>query len=127
MKVVQLNAVTDVVDPNTPLSSTLYTAITARLIQTNNMESKDKAYAYSLPYILGRVYNIWWGTGIHFTHLAIVSDHNYLDSEPGIIFKFNYTENRELFEVGPMRGGVKKLTSLDFIEEETGLLDPNTC
>jgi hypothetical protein len=97
MKVVQFNSINDTLDPNATLSSTLYTAVTARLIQTNNMESKNQAYAYSLPYILGRIYNVWWGTGIEFTHLALVSDPNYLVTEPGIIFKFNYTENRELF------------------------------
>lgn len=30
-----------------------------------------KKRAYALPFIAGRIYNIWWLTGLDFTHLSI--------------------------------------------------------
>ena len=61
------------------------------------MEPKDKKFSWSMPYVAGNIYNIWWLTGIDFTHIAIELSPLYQDSEPAIIFRFNYTENRELF------------------------------
>jgi hypothetical protein len=75
----------------------------------------ETPYTWSLPYITGRTYQIWWGTGIDFTHLSIYTSPNFPSTDPGIIFKFNYTQNRELFNVGPMRGGAYQLSSLDYI------------
>ncbi len=51
----------------------------------------DKKNAYALPFITGRTYNIWWLTGLDFTHLAIESSQLFTDNDLGIIFKFNYT------------------------------------
>jgi hypothetical protein len=75
---------------------------------------KEKPISYSLPYITGSTYAIWWGTGIDFSHLSFVTTPLYNSLDAGIIFKFNYTVNRELFHVGPMRGG-SLLTSLNYI------------
>jgi hypothetical protein len=36
----------------------------------------------------------------------MVTSNLYQQNETGIVFKFNYTDNRELYEVGPQRGGV---------------------
>jgi len=30
-------------------------------------------FTYSLPFIIDRIYNIWWGTGLNFQHMAMVS------------------------------------------------------
>jgi hypothetical protein len=35
-----------------------------------------------------------------------VASELFNSADQSIIFKFNYTENRELFEIGPMQGGV---------------------
>jgi len=67
--------------------------------------------------------------GIDFTHLSITTSPTFLPVDLGIIFRFNYTQNRELFQIGPMRGGVKKLTSLDYILElnDSSQLDVTSC
>ena len=44
-----------------------------------------------MPFAVGRVYNAWWLTGIDFTHLAIDVSQLYEDTDPAILFKFNYT------------------------------------
>lgn len=55
------------------------------------MEPKDKAKSYSVAYITDRVYNIWWLTGLDFTHLAMSVSKRFQDSDKAIVFKFNYT------------------------------------
>ena len=88
---------------------------------------KEKKYTYALPFITGKIYNIWWGSGIDFSHVAVYTGRNFNETDSGIIFKFNYTENRELFEIGAMRGGARVLSSLDFRNESDTYLDPTTC
>ncbi len=56
-----------------------------------------------MAYIAGRTYNIWWLTGLDFTHLAMDISKLFKDTDPAIIFKFNYTENRELYEIGEFK------------------------
>lgn len=56
------------------------------------MTSSKKTYA--MPYIAGRVYNIWWLTGLDFDSLKMTSSNYFKDTDPGIVFKFNYTKNR---------------------------------
>lgn len=83
------------------------------------------SFTYSLPYITDRIYNIWWGTGINFQHLAMVTSHLYEQNDKGIVFKFNYTLNRELFEIAPLRQGrgfsksLMKAKSLGYLEKST--------
>jgi hypothetical protein len=50
--------------------------------------------SYAAAYIAGRTYNIWWLTGLDFTHLAMEVSTFYSDADPAIVFKFNYTANR---------------------------------
>ena len=59
-----------------------------------------KKFSYSIPFIAGRIYNIWWLTGIDFSHVSLDLSKFFEDSDPAIIFKFNYTEPRELFDIG---------------------------
>lgn len=54
----------------------------------------DQPKTYAMPYIAGRVYNIWWLTGLDFNHLSMSSSSYLKDTDPGIVFKFNYTLNR---------------------------------
>lgn len=58
------------------------------------MEPHDSSFSWSLPYAAGRIYNVWWGTGIDFTHMAMVSNYLYGETDDAILFKFNYTKNR---------------------------------
>ena len=62
-------------------------------------------FSYSLPYLTGRIYDIWWGSHIDFNHLAMVTTHLYEQNEKAVIFKFKYIDNRELFEISPLRQG----------------------
>jgi hypothetical protein len=57
----------------------------------------DRKQAYSLAFVAGRVYNIWWLTGLDYDHLNIDVSTFFEDTDPAIIFKFNYTQTRELF------------------------------
>jgi len=54
-------------------------------------------FSYSLPYLTGRIYDIWWGSHIDFNHLAMVTTQHYEPTDKAIIFKFKYIDNRELF------------------------------
>ena len=85
-----------------------------------------KISAFSAPFVTGRVYNIWWLTGIDFTHLAVDISQLYEDADEGIIFKFNYTDTRELFEIGHL---VNKVVEGDYIEPKNDSidLDISTC
>jgi hypothetical protein len=56
--------------------------------------------------------------------MAVVPSMYFNASDPGIIMRFNYTENRELFEIGQMVGGTLQLP---LISPKTALLDATTC
>lgn len=73
------------------------------------MKSLKKTYA--MPYISGRIYNIWWLTGLDFDHLSVFSSYYMKPTDPSIIFKFNYTLNRELYEIQPSRPDLSLGTS----------------
>lgn len=63
-----------------------------------------------------------------FSHIAISSTALYTPNDAGVIFKFNYTLNRELYNVGPMLGGAL-LTSAGYVSEDANesLLTTGTC
>jgi len=71
----------------------MYTNVSS-LLPDISMQSKDRPNTWSLPFITGRIYNIWWGTGLDFSHLAIATSPIFTTADVGIIFKFNNTENR---------------------------------
>jgi hypothetical protein len=86
----------------------------------------EKPYTWAIPFITGRIYNIWWGNGIDFSHLAVVTSPTFVPADKGIIFKFNYSENRESYRIGPMVGKVP-LVEANFKNESKVLLDADTC
>ena len=124
LRATELSNVTDVV-PAT-LDPANYTMIYSRIPGTLMEPREELAYSWSLPYITGRIYNIWWSTGIDFIHLSAFTSPSFTSTDMGIIFKFNYSENRELYHVGPMVGGVP-LVEANYKNESTSLLDVNTC
>jgi hypothetical protein len=92
------------------------------------MEPKiEKPTSWSLPFLSGKLYQIWWGTGIDFTHLSIATSPSFSTNDLGIRFKFNYSASREVFDIGPMRGGPRQLTNSDFISGLSAPLDSATC
>jgi hypothetical protein len=66
--------------------------------------SIEKPFSWSLPFVAGSTYQIWWSTTADFNHLSITTTPMYLPNDPGIVFKIPYTINREMYSVGPMRG-----------------------
>lgn len=72
------------------------------------------------------MYNAWWLTGLDFTHLAIDISKNFQNSDQAIVIKFNYTENRELYEIGQLIN--KVIPNNTFINPTlSGPLDRTTC
>ena len=124
MKITEIQTTTEVVSPT--IANTSYTSV-MNVIDPVHKPKKELKGAWGMPFITGKIYNIWWGTGIDFSHLSVVSTDRFTASDAGIVFKFNYTENREMFEIGPMRGGARKLTSLDFVTPTATDLAPATC
>ena len=61
------------------------------------MHSKN---TWALPYIAGRLYHVWWHTGLDFTQLTTYHSNMLTENDPGIMFKFNYTLHRQAFDVG---------------------------
>lgn len=112
MKVMPITNINQTIDPN--ISASNYTTIYTRLPSISMEPKQEKAYTWSLPFVTGKTYSVWWGTGIDFSHLSIFTTPLYNSNELSTIFKFNYTLNRETFHVGPMRGGVL-LNSFNYV------------
>ena len=93
MKIELLSSLDEVVNE----TSTDFTQFTSHINSEEPMI--DKPNSFSMPYVAGRIYNVWWLTGLDFTHLAIEASQLFEDADDAIIFKFNYTETRELFEI----------------------------
>ena len=88
MKIQLLSDTTEEVAEN----STDFTAIKSTM--RNKEPMLYSKFTYSVPFVAGRIYNIWWQTGIDFLKVNIDVSSLTDDSDPAIIFKFNYTLNR---------------------------------
>lgn len=124
LRATEISSVNDTV-PAT-LDPVNYTMIYSTLPFTTMEPKKEKPYTWAIPFITGRVYNIWWGSGIDFTHLSVYTSHSFVPADKGIIFKFNYSENRESYRIGPMVGKVP-LVEANYKNKSESLLDPDTC
>lgn len=87
---------------------------------------KFQKRTYALPFITGRTYNLWWLTGLDFDYLEMSSTNLFTSNDDGIIFKFNYTLNRELYEIGPNRPHAA-LTPELYFTQSIPLLDETSC
>lgn len=72
------------------------------------------------------MYNIWWLTGLDFDNVQMTSSRYLTDSDPAIIFKFNYTLHREAFDIGPDRPN-DPLSPDDLFYPTPTILDENNC
>lgn len=54
----------------------------------------EKPFSYSLPYVTGSVYQVWWGGGLDYSHLSISTTPIYTANDLGIVFKIPFTLNR---------------------------------
>ena len=62
--------------------------------------------SYTMYYIAGTIYNIWWHSGLDFKRLTLDAGGLYDDQAPAVIFKFNYTLNRELYDITDRSGRI---------------------
>lgn len=99
LKAEEINDALDEVDEN----STSFTEIYSFFSLSNKKDSMNSPKTYAMPYIAGRIYNIWWLTGLDFDGLQMTSSSYLKDTDPAVLFKFNYTLNREAFDIGPSR------------------------
>lgn len=58
------------------------------------MDSKHNSKTLALPYIVGKMYNLWWLTGLDFSSLKITSSDYLLPTDAAVLFRFNYTLQR---------------------------------
>lgn len=124
LRATEISTVNDTVPSG--LDPSNFTVIYSTLPFTTMEPKVEKSTSWGLPFITGRIYNIWWGSGIDFTHLSVFTSPSFVEADKGIIFKFNYSENRELYRIGPMVGKVP-LTAEFYKNESETLLDPDTC
>ena len=89
MRVRMINGVEDA------SNATVFTSILS--LQKNKEPKIEKKFTYSLPYLTNRTYEIWWGSRIDFSNLAMITTHHFKQTDLGIIFKFKYIDNRELY------------------------------
>lgn len=77
MSITEIAAATDVIPQD--LNSVNYTKITSIINKISPLKKpkKELADAWGIPFIAGKIYNIWWGTGIDFSHLSLVSTARY--------------------------------------------------
>lgn len=99
LKAQEIGDAMDVVDVN----STAFTEIYSFFSLANKMDSMNSPKTYAMPYIAGRIYNIWWLTGLDFDGLQMTSSSYLKETDPAVLFKFNYTLNREAFDIGAVR------------------------
>ena len=86
----------------------------------------EKSQSWSLPFVTGTMYQVWWSSPSDFDHLSITTTPIYSSTDLGVVFKFPYTKNREMYNIGPMRGFVfpttAQLVAPSFINPH-----PNNC
>ena len=86
-------------------------------------KSFDIKKSWAMPFVVGQYYNVHWKRGIDFTHLAIAPSRLWTSTE-GTVLRFNYTDARELFEIGKWYKGQLQLP---FIVPKSSMLLPSTC
>lgn len=62
-------------------------------------KSKDIKNSWAMPFTVNKYYNVHWKWGIDFTHMSIAPSRLWTPSE-GVVLRFNYSDNREMFQIG---------------------------
>lgn len=71
-------------------------------IKNPNKDIKD---GFTTVLATGYTYNIHWNEGIDFSHALVIPSYLTELKDLTTILRFNYTENRELFDIYRMIGG----------------------
>lgn len=70
--------------------------------------SMDMRNSWAMPFATNQYYNVHWKLGVDFTHMAIAPSRLW-DENDGVVLRFNYTEERELYDILKIYGGsIKK-------------------
>lgn len=59
----------------------------------------DIKSSWAMPFASGYYYNIHWLFGEDFTHLSLAPS-SLWDENDGIVLRFNYSDHRELYQIG---------------------------
>jgi hypothetical protein len=62
-------------------------------------KSKDIPKSWAMPFATGQYYNVHWKWGLDYTHVAIFPSRLWTDQD-GVVLRFNYTDQRELYMIG---------------------------
>jgi hypothetical protein len=94
----QMDEVTHLTDNlATDLSMLSWVSDDSRLVKKNIVRG------WAVPFVLGNNYNIFWGNGnadLNWMNINIYpSVENFQENDPSMVLRFNYTEERELFDV----------------------------
>jgi len=66
----------------------------------------DQGGKWSVPLLASKLYAVWWDADVDFRNLTITRSQFYRDdNHDAIILRFNYTEKKEIIEVGDYVGG----------------------
>lgn len=111
--------------PGEDLTSVLEDAFTQEWM-IKIKKSKDLKNSFATPLATGFTYNVHWRMGLNWEHLAVQPSQFFTEADKGYVIKFNYTDNREYFDILRLQGG-----SISFNYSEPKMLssppDPDTC
>lgn len=62
-------------------------------------KSLDIKNSWAMPFATNNYYNVHWKWGIDFMHMAIAPSRLW-ETTDGVVLRFNYSDNRELFQIG---------------------------
>lgn len=86
-------------------------------------KSRDIPYSWAFPYAVGHYYHTHFQNGIDFTHISLAPSQYWGQSE-SIVVKFNYTDQRQLYEIAHY---YQKKIQLPFIDVSNYTVNPNNC
>lgn len=91
------------------------------VVMTDNM---DKPQDWAAPFVLDNFYDVWWNQGIDFDSVSVMPSVYFTPTDKAVIFRFNYTLNRELYENALIVGQVLQLP---YITEQASMLNTSIC
>lgn len=85
--------------------------------------SLDIKASWAMPFASGHYYNVHWKWGIDFTHVSLAPSRLWTDAD-GVVLRFNYTDNRELYQIGKW---YQAQLNLPYLMPSPVDIDPASC
>jgi hypothetical protein len=73
-------------------------------------KSDDTKFSFATPLATGYTYNVHFNKGIDFDHLGIQPSHMFLKDDKGFVLRFNYSAQRETFDISRLKVSTKILS-----------------